>query len=286
LVFAASLFAAFLFSAAQLNGTAIGNTLIPLAASRAVQPAEIPARGELRNAIPIPIASSWMYRAPEARRMQTGEAETADLSLAKKAAPEANLLAGGEVTYTLVVENTGPSTASDVIVSDTLPDEIQNTHYSEDEGENWLPWTGSLNLGDLEPEMIKTLLIRGTVMVDQGTTISNTAEVRGSTEDPDPKNNQASADVNALPQADLQLKKSASDVIYRYQVLTYSLEIKNLGPSKAAKIQVNDPLPDGLTFISASDACRYDMESKTVICEAEELGAEESLTYTIQVRPQ
>ena len=85
----------------------------------------------------------------------------ADLSVTKTASPSA-VLSGEILTYTVVVSNDGPSDAANVVLSDTLPAEIENLVFSVD-GSAEEPWTGSYSLSILPAGSSFTLTIRGTV---------------------------------------------------------------------------------------------------------------------------
>lgn len=70
------------------------------------------------------------------------------------------------------------------------------------------------------------------------------------------------------PLADLGLTKSASAAsIYANESVTYTLGVTNAGPSNAAGVTVSDPLPAGLTYVSATPSqgsCSY--SAPTVTC--------------------
>jgi uncharacterized repeat protein (TIGR01451 family)/fimbrial isopeptide formation D2 family protein len=95
----------------------------------------------------------------------------ADLSLAKSVDP-ANVVAGGQATYTLVVTNHGPDAATGVAVRDQLPDGVT---YVGDAGGTYDPVTGTWTIGSLGVGESATLAI--TVSVGGAGTITNTAEV-------------------------------------------------------------------------------------------------------------
>src|SRR5262249_51180854 len=70
--------------------------------------------------------------------------------------------------------------------------------------------------------------------------------------DPDPTNNTASA--TATPQqADLALAKAVSDARPNVgDTVTFTVALSNLGPDAASNVTVQDLLPAGLTFVSAT----------------------------------
>ncbi|MCL2337788.1 MAG: hypothetical protein FWC60_10240, partial [Firmicutes bacterium] len=86
----------------------------------------------------------------------------ADLALVKVACPNP-VAPCGTVTYTIGVSNGGPGEATGVVLTDTLPDAICRPQYSLNGSQNWLPWSGSLSLGNLSAGSNATVLIRGVV---------------------------------------------------------------------------------------------------------------------------
>ena len=80
---------------------------------------------------------------------------------------------------------------------------------------------------------------------------ANTASISHADQfDPNPANNTDTASVN--PQhADLALLKTVSDSTPNVgDTITYTVTLVNNGPSTATSVEVSDPLPAGLTFVS------------------------------------
>ncbi len=79
---------------------------------------------------------------------------------------------------------------------------------------------------------------------------------------------------------DLTLTKSAGpDPVLVGQNLTYTLLVRNVGPSAATNVLVTDPLPAGVSFVSASTGCSSN--AGTVTCFAPSLAGGASATFTI-----
>ncbi len=98
--------------------------------------------------------------------------------------------AGEELTYRINVRNAGPSDARNVIIHDTIPSQLQNIQYSLDSGITWSNWTGSLNLGTLTFNSLKTVLIKGKIHSSALIgSIINTATVSSDTTDLNTSNN-------------------------------------------------------------------------------------------------
>jgi uncharacterized repeat protein (TIGR01451 family) len=124
----------------------------------------------------------------------------ADLSLSKTDSPDPDSN-GGQLTYTLIVANAGPSDAQGVTLTDAIPSGLQSVQFSTDDGVSWSPWTGSLDLGTMAAGSSRTVLIKGTVVpvLAREFHISNTATVSSVTADPAGANNSASADTLINP---------------------------------------------------------------------------------------
>lgn len=184
---------------------------------------------------------------------------SADLGVVKFAEPEP-AAAGQELTFTIVVTNSGPSPADDVQITDLLPAQLLNPEYSTDR-QNWYPWTGTYPAGTLEAGMIVTLYLRGIVDPNAPAgTISNTVTVSSPTPDPDPDNNSFTVDVTLTESADLSVTKTSDPYpAVAGDSLTYTLTVVNGGPSVASDVLITDPLPagflnaeytdDGITYI-------------------------------------
>lgn len=114
--------------------------------------------------------------------------ELVDISITKSASPSP-LQPGKPLTYTIIVRNAGPSISENVVLTDTIPADLLNPEYSIDGGTNFLPWTGSLNLGNLNNQETRTIFIRADVSETINSSIINTAQVTSQTPDPNLDNN-------------------------------------------------------------------------------------------------
>lgn len=116
----------------------------------------------------------------------------------------ATVLEGGTVTYMVTVRNVGPQDAADVAVSDVLPAgfELDPASTTGVLVGGVLTW----DLGTLPAGAEVTLSFSGDVTAPAGSTLLNVVSSTSSTADPDPTNNdgtadsaQVSTDVLALP---------------------------------------------------------------------------------------
>jgi len=188
----------------------------------------------------------------------------ADLEIAKAGSP-ATAIAGESLTYTLTITNSGPSTATSVIVTDTLPAGVTVGSVSPKCGHSGR--TVTCTLGDLVRDHTATLTAVVTVNSSVTGTISNSAIVTATTTDTNTVNNTASEETTVTTEADLSVAKSAnpSTVIAGHN-LTYTIAITNNGPSDATGVTLTDTLPAELAFGTASAGCTHEPSEHRVIC--------------------
>jgi uncharacterized repeat protein (TIGR01451 family) len=195
---------------------------------------------------------------------------SADLSITKNG--PASATAGFPFVYTITVTNNGPSDASAVVVSDPTP--AGTTFVSNSGGcTTAFPCT----LGTLTAGQSKTITSTFTTPPTfTGTSIANTASVTSTTSDPSAGNNSATATTPfGPPNADLLLVKTGPASATPGSTITYTLTIINNGPATAINVNVADPTPAGLSFISNSGAC-----SSPFPCSLGNLTSNQSATIT------
>src|SRR5262249_38056511 len=157
-------------------------------------------------------------------------------------------------TYSISVHNGGPSDATGVVVSDTLPAGV--AFVSATTGCVNSSGTVTCPVGALASGADSTVIVVVTGPLATGT-VTNTARVSGSPADPCAATNSASASttVHAAPSADLSIMKSAPVPVTTRLRSTYSISVHNGGPSDATGVVVSDTLPAGVAFVSASTGC-------------------------------
>ncbi len=168
----------------------------------------------------------------------------ADLVILKTVS-DATPALGDNVTFTLNVTNSGPSSAQAVQVTDALPAGLTLVSASS------ASYVGNVwTVGDLANGAGASLDI--VAQVTDAAPITNTATVTSATHDPAPADNNDSVTVD-VPQADLTLAKSVDDATPNQgQNVTYTLRLSNNGPDASGAVVVRDLLPAELTFVSAS----------------------------------
>jgi uncharacterized repeat protein (TIGR01451 family) len=208
----------------------------------------------------------------------------ANLSITKTDSPDP-ILVGQNLTYTITVTNNGPSSATGVSMTDTLPGGVNFVSVTPG-SPTCTQASGivSCNLGTLANGATSTVTIVVTPTV--AGTINNTASVTSGVADPVSGNDSAttSTTVSGLS-ADLAINKTVSNgTVYVGQNFTYTITVTNLGPNSATGVSVSDTLPAGVSYVSATPSQGSPCTgTSTVSCTLGTLGNGASATVTIVV---
>ncbi len=202
-------------------------------------------------------------------------ADSADVAIAKATTGDDPVLAGETTDFTVTVTNNGPSTADDVVVTDTLPAGLAFIPGSLPSGDGWTcdAPDGRVITCTLDDPLLPNGVdgaelavlsapVRVLASVLDGTTLTNQADVTTSTPGDDETNNSATADVLVNAEADLVLTKDYSGApVLAGTTGVFTVTVTNDGPSDAQPaLEVVDTLPPFASFVSASDgwACTAD----------------------------
>lgn len=220
---------------------------------------------------------------------------TADLRIVKVDSPDPTV-ANGIVAYTLTVENRGPSAASTVVVSDTVP--ANTTFEAVTPPAGWVCTapaygaTGAISCTTATMAVNATaaivLHVRVAAGTAAGTTLSNTATVSAATPDADPSNNSDTEPtlVTGPGTVDLAIVKTdAPDPQAAGAPVSYTLTITNNGPATATNVTVSDTLPAGTTFLSGSTGCSGSGPSVSCTVGTLAPGASTAVGITISTPP-
>ncbi len=182
--------------------------------------------------------------------------QSADLDLSKLVAPTtANV--GDLVVFTLTVTNTGPDDATNVVVTDQLPDGY--TYQSDDSGGDYDSISGLWTIGTITDSGSATIEITASVNAPSGvlneyTNIAEITAVDQSDPDSSPNNDDGdqseddedNASISIPEVSDLSIEKLVSDSSPNVgDVITFTLNISNSGPDAATNVSVEDVLPVG-----------------------------------------
>jgi uncharacterized repeat protein (TIGR01451 family) len=192
-----------------------------------------------------------------------------------------NVLAGTNFDYIISVTNLGPSTASAVVVTDTLP--VGVTFVGASGGGikigNQVVWS----LGTMTVGQSSNLTL--TVIPPSGGSLTNQASVSSSTFDPFLANNVTPLVVSPVtPSANVAVGKSGPAAIFAGTNYNYTIAVTNFGPSTATALSVTDNLPAGLIFVSASPATTTNAANQVIWANVTDLAAGAVTNLTLTVR--
>lgn len=168
-----------------------------------------------------------------------------------------NFVIGTPGTYTIVVNNIGADTATgQVTVTDNLPNGLTPTQAS---GVNWdCNISGQLltcvypNLSGIPPSTsLPPIVVQVNVGQAAAPQVTNVANLSV----PGDSNlaNNSSSDLTIVESADLAVSKAVSSALpSEGDLITYTITLRNNGPSMATGVILTDTLPGGLTFMSAN----------------------------------
>jgi large repetitive protein len=168
--------------------------------------------------------------------------------------------AGTSMTYTIAVENLGPSDARNVAMSDVLPPQTTFVSITQNTGPAFTctnPGVGNTgtvtctiaSLADNAAATF-TLVVNVSGTAETGSNLSNTATVSTTTEDPNPANNTATTNTSVAASADLRVAKTGPATTPAGANVSYTITAENLGSATASNVTLTDVLPVGTTFVS------------------------------------
>ncbi|MFV9503354.1 MAG: SdrD B-like domain-containing protein [Oscillochloridaceae bacterium umkhey_bin13] len=191
----------------------------------------------------------------------------------------ATALVGDEFSYTLSYRNTGPTAATNVVVSDVLPTHLSFVRWtSQPAGCSHSSGTITCSHASMPFSLLNTdasfVVTASPTSPASVTSVANTATITA-TYDITPGNN-SSTWTTGITRPDVSISKTGPATAPVGEEFTYTLRFRNLGTGVAANTVVSDPLPVGLNFVrwSAQPAgCSYVSASRTVSCNAGSLAA-------------
>lgn len=221
-----------------------------------------------------------------------------DLELRKT--PDSGTAVAGQAApfdFTIEVENKGDAVARNLNLEDLLPKGLSYspgtatanpaTGFSEgtvtadpSTGETTIPW----QLDAVAAHATVTITVPVAVAADipDGETLVNTVSVT-SDEEPTPESDTGSVTVDT--KADLTIAKTGDATYTAGKEYTWHLQVKNLGPSDAQNVEVKDPLPAGVTFVSASEPCGLSGGEVKCVLGTAKVGFDKSYDVTVAVEP-
>jgi len=185
--------------------------------------------------------------------------------------------------YTLSVKNNGPDASTGTVtVTDSLPTGLTATAIS---GTGWncvlatltCDRSDSLAAGDSYPDITMTVDVANNAPA----TVINSGTVSGGG-DPTPNTDDDPTTIEKWLD-DVGVTKTANPTTVNYgDTVTYTLTAKNNGFGAANNVTITDPLPSGVSFVSADSPCVN--ASGTVTCQLGTLQPGEEVVLEVKVK--
>ncbi|MEM1248644.1 MAG: hypothetical protein AAGK22_19860 [Acidobacteriota bacterium] len=202
------------------------------------------ATGTLSNTATVTLAGDSNAANNIATDNDTVLEPSADLSITKTDSTDP-VLPGAAFSYTIQVDNAGPSDATGVTVTDTLPAGVtlvSTTGCAEDPN-----GTPTCTLGTIAAGGSDSFTVNVTAPVASGV-VTNTATVSSAADDPVSGNDSASESTTVSTSSDLSITKTdgVTSAVPGDSV-TYTITATNNGPDDVTGATVTDTFPTGLT---------------------------------------
>jgi uncharacterized repeat protein (TIGR01451 family) len=205
------------------------------------------------------------------------------VTLTKSTSP-GSVVTGRLLTYTLVAQNTGALTSTNIILTDTVPANTTLVPGSPSGGDaivggNTITWTTGISLAPGQ-SLTRTFVVIVDNGLANGSTIVNTGYVSAtelSTSSSDTLNTTVLA-------PSLSLTKSASPTpALAGQVLTYTIVVANSGGADATSVTITDTVPNNTTYVPGSASDGGALEVSDVKWTGLTIAQGTSVTRTFQV---
>ena len=228
------------------------------------------------------VASETLEVSPAAST-PAGPAATpeADLAAAVTISPT-SVAVGGEANLTAVVSNRGPTDATGVTLTTSIPAGLEIV--SAPAGCTRLAGSVTCSVASLPVgESMSFVIVVRPTSAAAGQTLTSSVTVAGSQPDPDDANNSATATLAVAALVDLELKESHSPLAAD-STGTIATVITNHGPDTATDVVFTTTLPAGITELSAQTSegsCSH--SGRHVSCELGPLAAGSSDRIVLDV---
>lgn len=198
-----------------------------------------------------------------------------------KTADKSLVSPGDALTYNFIYRNSGSTTVTNVVVTETIPAQTTFVSVSNTTACSFASGVVTCNFGTMNAGTSGTFSV--TVTVNAGATVSidnGNYTIAG---------DQVGASLGPVvsvpitgPPADLSLTKTVTPVnLTPPGDLTYTLTVANAGPNTATGVTLTDTLPAPLTFVSAVATQGVCTGVSTITCNLGSIAVGSSVTVTI-----
>ena len=212
-----------------------------------------------------------------------------DISVTNVGTPNP-VAAGGNITYTQVVTNNGPSAADNATLVDPIPANMGLVSVSAPSGWSCIPPGATGSLVCTNSDMAGSTSGAFTVVMQvasgtaNGTVINETASVSSSASDPNPANNTATVStvVGTTAKGELTVTNVASpNPVAAGSDITYTQVVTNTGTGAATTATFNETTPTNTTFVSIVAPAGWNCAGFPPQCTNPSVAAGASGTFTV-----
>ena len=210
----------------------------------------------------------------------------ADLAVLATDSPDP-VMVGSNLTYSIVVTNLGPDTATGVVITNILPNRsvfvsaLSSQGACSNSGNRVICELGSLT-NRAQASVAITAVANLVASATTSSSISNFVRVAANELDANLFNNTLPVLTSVTPLSDVGVFITAAPSPATInETLTYTIIVTNFGPNASANVRLVNVLPAGVTFVSVSPAACKETNG-VVSCD---FGSVDRATATLVVRP-
>ncbi|MGB9936924.1 MAG: DUF11 domain-containing protein [Methanobacterium sp.] len=196
-----------------------------------------------------------------------------------------NILTPNYLTYvlwTITATNNGPSNATGVQITDTLPAGLLFINATTSAGTSFNAATGIWNIGNLTNGTTATLQVL-TQVLGHNTTLTDVVNVTAQDQyDPNTTNNRANSTIYVPAAADIGVTKTVNNTNPAVNdTISFIISVINNGPDNATGVRISDILNARLQFLNATASPGTSFNATTGVWNIGNLGNGAFATLTI-----
>jgi large repetitive protein len=243
--------------------------------------------GSVSNTATVDTASFDTDPLDEQSTVVTPVTVSSDLGVTKTG--PATVTAGQNVSYTVTVNNAGPSNAANVVVDEMPGAGLSFVSVLQTTGPAFNCTGDTCTIATFAPGASATFTFTYLVSPSATVSVTNAVHIGPETNDPSTLNNTDSETSTVTTLSDISTTKTAPATVTAGTNLTYTVVVANAGPSDASSVTFNDVLPTNTTFVSLNQSGPTTFNcttGPTISCTAAVLPPSAPQTFTIVVAVQ
>ncbi len=158
------------------------------------------------------------------------------------------------ISFTITLTNNGPSAASGIVVTDSVPSGVTYASAVPSQG-TYTPASGMWTVGTVSAFSTATLTLHGTVNTGTtGQSITNRVRIIGAQQYDPVLTNNTNAVAFTVINARMGISKVsvATNPLYFDDIITYTIAVTNYGNIAQTGLTISDPSPSGSTYVAGS----------------------------------